>query len=98
VERFRILVPCRLAIVEGKPANMPAMKTNELAKRAHTRIVPRRLLCAVSDSRAHRFERRLPEQAIDERSRRRLIADKPVVTRERRPESAEVREICQAVA
>jgi len=98
MDGFPILVPCRLAIVEGKPANVPAMKANELAKRAHAHVVSRRLVRFVSNARAHCFERSLPEQAIDKRRPRRMITDEPVVARERHSESAEVREICQAVA
>ena len=96
VDAFRVLVPCRLPIVDGKSTNMPAMEANELAKRPHARIVTRRLFCIIFES--HRLERSLPEQAIDKRLRRRMIRDEPVVSRERHPETAEVREICQAVA
>jgi hypothetical protein len=74
------------------------MKSNELAERARPRIVPRRPVCVLSNARAHRFERSLPEQTIDERGRRSMIKHEPVVARERHPESAEVREISQAVA
>ena len=77
---------------------MPAMKSNKLAKCAHARIVPRRLISVVSNPRAHRLERSLPEQAIDKRRRGRLIIDEPVVPCERNPELAEIREICQAIA
>jgi hypothetical protein len=93
---IRILVPCRLPIAEGEATNMSAMKSNKLAKRAHARIVPRRGV--VSNARAHRLERSLPEKAIDKRRRRRMISHEPVVSRERLPESAEVRQVCQAVA
>ena len=77
---------------------MPAMKSHELAERAHARIVSRRPVRVVSNARAHRFERSLPEQAIDKRDCRSVIKHEPVVSRERHPESAEVREISQAVA
>ena len=77
---------------------MSAMKSNKLAKRAHARIVPWRSVGLVSNARAHRFERSLPEQAIDKRRCRRMISHEPVVARERDPESAEVRQVCQAVA
>jgi hypothetical protein len=107
VKAFRILVPCQLPILEGQAANVPAMKLNELAERAHARIVPKRgharivprpLGRVVSNARAHGFERSLPEQAIDKRRCGRVIRDEPVFARERNPESAEVREVCQAVA
>ncbi len=65
---------------------MPAMKSNKLAKCAHARIVPRRLISVVSNPRAHGLERSLPEQAIDKRRRGRLIIDEPVVPCERNPE------------
>jgi hypothetical protein len=77
---------------------MPAMQSNELAERAHPRIVPRGPVRVVSNALAHRFERSLPEQTIDKRDRGSMIKHEPVVSRERHPESAEVREICQAVA
>ncbi len=35
---------------------MPAMKSNELTKRAHARMVPRRAIRVLSNARAHRFE------------------------------------------
>jgi hypothetical protein len=77
---------------------MPAMKSNELAERPHARIVPRRGVRVVSNARAHRFERSLPEQTIDKRGRSGMIKHEPVVSRERQPESAEVRKISQTVA
>jgi hypothetical protein len=77
---------------------MPAMKSNELAERPNARIVPRRADRVVSNARAHRFERSLPEQTIDQRGRRGVIKHELVVSGERHPESAEVREISQAVA
>jgi hypothetical protein len=76
---------------------MPAMKSNELAERAHARIVPRRPVRVLSNARAHRFERSLSEQTIDKRDRSGVIKHEPVVSRERHPESAELREISQAV-
>ncbi len=76
---------------------MPAMKSNELAERAHARIVPRRPVRVLSNARAHRFERSLPEQTIDKRGRGGVIEHEPVVSRERHPESAELGEISQAV-
>jgi hypothetical protein len=98
VRAVRIFVPCRLPIVQGQPTNMPAMKSNELAERAHTCIVRRRPVRVASNARAHCFERSLPEQAIDKRDRRGMIKHESVVSRERHPESSEVGEICQAVA
>jgi hypothetical protein len=98
VEAFRAVVPRELPILESEATNMPAMQSNELAKRAHARIVPRRSIGIVLNSRAHRFERSLPEQPIDKRGGRRLIRDEAVVSRQRRSESTEVGEICQAVA
>jgi len=69
-----------------------------LAERAHARIVSRRTVCVLPNARADRFERSLPEQTIDKRGRSGMIEHEPVVSRERQPESAEVREISQAVA
>ena len=93
-----ILVPCRLPIVEGKAANMSAMKSNKLAKRAHARIVASRSVCVVLNACAHRFERSLPEQPINKRDRRSMIKHEPVVSRQRHPELAQVREVAQTVA
>ena len=93
----RIFVPCHLPIVQGQAANMPAIKSNELAERAHASIVPRRAARALPNARAHRFERSLPEQTIDKRGRSGMIEHEPVVSRERHPKSAELREISQAV-
>ena len=94
----RIFVPCPLPIVQGHATNMPAMKSNELAERAHAGIVPRRPIRVLSNARAYRFERSLPEQAIDKRDRSGVIKHESVVSRERHAKSAEVREISQAVA
>jgi hypothetical protein len=93
-----MFVPYRLPIIQGQAANMPAMKSNELAECTHARILPRRAVRVLSDACAHRFERSLPEQTIDKRGRSGMIKHKPVVSRERHPESAEVREISQTVA
>jgi hypothetical protein len=97
VGAVRIFVPYRLPIVQGQATNMPAMKSNELAERADARVVPRRPVRVLSNARAHRFERSLPEQTIDKRGRGGVIQHEPVVSRERHPESAELSEISQAV-
>jgi len=98
VGAVRMIVPCRLPIVQGQAANMPAMKSNELAERAHPRIVPRLPVRVVPNARAHRFERSLPEQTVDKRRRGGMIEHESVVSRERHSESAEVREVSHAVA
>ena len=87
-----------LPIVEGKATNMPAMKTNKLAKGADAGVVASRSVCVVSNALAYSFERRLPEQPIDERGRRSLIRHEPVVARQRHPELAEVIEIARSIA
>ena len=48
---------------------MPAMKSNKLAKGAYAGVVASRWVCVVSNALAHRFERGLPEQTIDQRGR-----------------------------
>ena len=98
VDAVRVLVPCRLSVLESKATDMPAMKADKLPEGAHPRIVTRGLIGILPNVRAHRLERGLPEKAIDKRHGRRLISDEPVVTRERNPESAEVGKIGQAVA
>ena len=95
---LRILVPSRLPIVEGKTTNMSAMKSDKLAKRAHARIFARRQVCVVSNPRAHRFQRSLSEQAINKRGRGRMINHEPIISRQRHPELAQVRQVGQTVA
>ena len=68
---------------------MPAMELNKLAKGAHARIVSRRLVCVFPSARPHRFERGLPEQAIDKRQGGRMIKHKPVIARQRYAKSAQ---------
>jgi hypothetical protein len=95
---IRILVPCRLPVVEGQATNISAMKSNKLAKRAHAGIVASRSVCIVSNVRAHRFERSLSEQAVNKRGRRSMIKHEPVISRQRNPELAQVRQVGQRVA
>ena len=73
------------------------MKSNKLAKRAHARIVASRSVCVVSDVRAHRFERSLPEQAVNKRGRRSMIKHEPVISRQRDPELAQVGQVGQTI-
>ena len=77
---------------------MSAMKSNKLAKRAHARIVAIRSVCVVSNVCAHRLERSLPEQAINKGDRRSMIKHEPVVSRQRHPELAQVRQVAQMIA
>jgi hypothetical protein len=98
VGAFPILIPAELPIVEGEATNMSAMKSNELAKGADARIVAGRSVCAVPNALAYRFERSLSEQTIDKRGRRSMIRHEPVVTRQRHPELAEVRQIARSIA
>jgi hypothetical protein len=95
---FPILIPAELPIIEGEAANMPAMKANELAKGADAGVVESRSVCVVSNALADRFERGLPEQAIDQRGCRSMIEHEPVVARQRDPELAEVTEIARTIA
>jgi hypothetical protein len=95
---FHILVPCRLSIVEGQATNMSAVKSNKLAERAHAHIVASRSVCVVPNVRAHRFELSLPEQAINKRDRGSMVRDEAVVSRQRHPELAQVRQISQTIA
>jgi hypothetical protein len=98
VGAFAILIPPELPIVEGEATNMPAMKSNKLAKGADAGIVASRSVFVVSNLRAYRFEGGLPEQTIDERGRRSMIEHEPVVARQRHPELAEVRQIARTIA
>ena len=95
---FPILIPPELPIVEGEATNMPAMKSNKLAKGADAGIVASRSVFVVSNLRAYRFERGLPEQTVDKRGRRSMIEHEPVVARQRHPELAEVIEIARTIA
>jgi hypothetical protein len=96
VRALRIFIPSGFAIVEGEATNMSAVKSNKLTKRAHARVTPG-LPVGVAPNASHSFQRSLPKQAIDKRPRGRMINDKPVVSRQRHPESAQVREVSQMV-
>jgi len=67
---------------------MSAVKSNELAKRAHARVIASRPVGVASNATTHRFQRSLPEQAINKRRCGRMIHHEPVVSRQRRAESA----------
>ncbi len=69
---------------------MPAMQSNKLAKGAHARVVSRRLVCVFSGVGSHRFERSLPEQAVDKRQCGCVIEHEPVIARQRYAKSAQV--------
>ena len=77
---------------------MSAVKSNKLAKGAHARIVAIRSVCVELNVCAHRLERSLPEQAINEDDRRSMIKHEPVVSRQRHPELAQVRLVSQTIA
>lgn len=94
----RILVPTRFPIVVGQATNMAAVKSNELSKGAHARVTVSRPVGVASNAFTHRFQRSLPEQAIDERRRRRMVDHEPVVSRQRHAKSAQVREVGQTLA
>jgi hypothetical protein len=98
VSVFPILVPPKLPIVEGEATNMPAMKTNKLAKGADAGIVASRSVFVVSNVSGYRFECGLPEQPIDKRGRRSMIRHEPIIARQRHPELAEVRQIAWTIA
>ncbi len=72
---------------------MAAVKSNELSKGAQAHITVGRPVGVASNASTHRFQRSLPEQAIDERCRRRMVDHEPVVSRQRHAESAQVREV-----
>lgn len=76
---------------------MSAVESNKLAKRAHARVASRRVDFA-SVAFTHRFKRSLPEQAIDKRSRSRIIDHELVVSDQRDAKSAQVGEVGQTVA
>ena len=77
---------------------MPAIKSDELAKRTYPRIVAGERFGVTADGCVHRFKRGLPEQAFDERTRGRMIEHEPVVSRQGQPEPAKIREVDQTVA
>ena len=95
---LRILVPPWFPIVVGQAANMAAVKSNELSKGAQARISVGRPVSLASNAFTHRFQRSLPEQAIDERRRRRMVDHEPVVSRQRHAELAQVRKVGQTLA
>jgi hypothetical protein len=77
---------------------MSAMKSNKLVKRAHAHTVVIRSVCVESNVCADRLERSLPEQAVNKRDRRSMIKHEPVISRQRYPELAQVRQVGQTVA
>ena len=77
---------------------MSAMKSNKLAKGAHARVAAIRTDRVESNVCAHRLERSLPEQAINKGDRRSVIKHEPVVSRQRHPELAQVRQVPQMIA
>ena len=93
---FRALVPSRFSFVEGQATNMPAIKSDKLAKRTHAPIFARMPSGVIAD--VHRLERSLPEQAFDKRSRGRMIEHKPIVSSQGEPESTQIRQVGQTVA
>jgi hypothetical protein len=95
---FKSLVPPELPIVECETTNMAAVKSNELAKGADSRIISHRSVCLESNALADCFESGLPEQTIDKRRCRSLIKNKPIIARQRNPELAEVRQIAGSIA
>lgn len=95
---LRVLVPSRFPVVQGQATNMSAVKSNKLPKGAHPPIFAACPLGVVRDAPADCFQGSLPEQAIDQRRRRRLIEHEPVVPRQSHPESAQIREVSQIVA
>ena len=64
---------------------MSAVKSNKLAESAHARVISGRP-AGVASNASHRFQRSLPEQAIDKRRRGHMINHEPVVSRQRHPE------------
>ncbi len=74
------------------------MKSNKLAKGAHARIAAIRSVWVESNVCAHRLERSLSEQAINKRDRGSVIKHEPVVSRQRHPELAQVRQVAQIIA
>ena len=95
---LRMLVPARLSIVVGQATNMAAVKSNELSKGAQARITVGSPVSLASNAFTHRFQRSLPEQALDERRGRRMVDHEPVVSRQRNAKLAQVREIGQTLA
>ena len=95
---LRVLVPPRFPIVEGQATNIAAVKSNKLAKRAHTHIFAALPVGFARNASTDGFQRSLPEQAIDKRRRGRMIEHKSIVSRQCHPESAQIREVSQTVA
>jgi hypothetical protein len=77
---------------------MSAIKSDKLAKRTHAPIFASMPSGVAADASIYRLERSLPEQAIDKRTRSRVIEHKPIVSRQGQPESAQIREVGQTVA
>ena len=95
---LRVLVPPRFTIVEGQAANMSAIKSNKLAKSMHARVFAKPADCLRWSSGVDRFYRSPPEQSFDKRSRSRMVEHESIVSRQRQPESAQVRDVGETVA
>ena len=98
VRVLRMLVPAWFPIVIGQATNMASVQSNELSKGAQARITVGRPVSLASNPFTHRFQRSLPEQAVDERRGRRMVDHEPVVSRQRHAEPAQVRKVGQTLA
>jgi hypothetical protein len=77
---------------------MSAIESNKLAKSAHARVFAKPAGRLRWTSGVDRFYRSLPEQSFDKRSRSRMVEHESIVSRQRQPESAQVRDVGEAVA
>ena len=77
---------------------MLAIKPNKLAERTHAPVLANWPVCVKSNSGVDRLHRSLPEQSFDKLSRSRTVAHDSIVSRQRQPESAQVREVGETVA
>ena len=94
----RALVPSRITVVESQATDVPAIEPDELGERANARILASMVFRVATGACAHRLEGGLPEQALDKRARSGVIQHEPIVSREGKPELAQIGEVGRTIA
>jgi hypothetical protein len=77
---------------------MSAIKSNKLAKSTQAHVFAKPAHCLRWSPGLDSFYRSLPEQSFDKRSRSRMVEHESIVSRQRQPESAQVRDVGETVA
>jgi hypothetical protein len=77
---------------------MPSIKSDKLAKSTHARVFAKPAGRLRWSFGVDSFYRSLSEQPFDKRSRSRVIEHESIVSRQRQPESAQVKDVGETVA